>query len=136
MPVRYEPVVFEPKLVNDCVDLRFGLLSFGCVLLKAGCRCRKSHQDLTCGTLDLAHEVAHKMSDRLMSRRPPGTGKDVLSRYYRGDLISALVAYNSRPRKIFAPIPRNGETPRHVAAILKYYRSYLRLARSRTKVQA
>lgn len=49
----------------------------------------------------------------------------VLLRYYRGDLISALVAYNARPRKLFAPIPRNGETPRYVAAVLKYYQTYL-----------
>ena len=49
----------------------------------------------------------------------------VLLRYYRGDLISVLVAYNARPRKLFAPIPRNGETPRYVAAVLKYYQTYL-----------
>src|SRR5262249_55056957 len=40
----------------------------------------------------------------------------VLLNYYDGDLISALVAYNARPRELFAPIPRNGETPRYVAA--------------------
>jgi soluble lytic murein transglycosylase-like protein len=48
----------------------------------------------------------------------------VLLRYYRGDLISVLVAYNSRPRKIFAPIPRNGETPGYVAAVLRFFHAY------------
>jgi soluble lytic murein transglycosylase-like protein len=48
----------------------------------------------------------------------------VLLRYYRGDLISVLVAYNSRPRKIFAPIPRNGETPGYVAAVLRFFDEY------------
>ncbi|SRR6266849_4279540 len=45
----------------------------------------------------------------------------VLLRYYNGDLISALVAYNARPRRLFAPIPRNGETPRYVSAVLHYF---------------
>jgi soluble lytic murein transglycosylase-like protein len=48
----------------------------------------------------------------------------VLLRYYRGDLISVLVAYNSRPRKIFAPIPRNSETPGYVAAVLRFFHAY------------
>jgi len=48
----------------------------------------------------------------------------VLLRYYRGDLISVLVAYNARPRKIFAPIPRNGETPGYVAAVLRFFEEY------------
>lgn len=48
----------------------------------------------------------------------------VLLRYYRGDLISALVAYNSRPRRIFAPIPRNGETPGYLAAVLRFFKEY------------
>jgi hypothetical protein len=45
----------------------------------------------------------------------------VLLRYYDSDLISALVAYNARPRRLFAPIPRNGETPRYVSAVLHYF---------------
>ncbi len=49
----------------------------------------------------------------------------VLLKYYDGDLISVLVAYNANPRKVLAPIPRNGETPRYVAAVLKYYQTYL-----------
>jgi len=44
-----------------------------------------------------------------------------LLRYSNGDLISALVAYNARPRRLFAPIPRNGETARYVSAILRYF---------------
>ena len=35
----------------------------------------------------------------------------ILLRYCDG--VSALVAYNARPRKVFAPLPRNGETPRY-----------------------
>jgi soluble lytic murein transglycosylase-like protein len=38
----------------------------------------------------------------------------VLLRHYEGDVISTLVAYNARPRRLFAPIPRNGETPAYV----------------------
>jgi soluble lytic murein transglycosylase-like protein len=42
----------------------------------------------------------------------------VLLRHYDGDVISALVAYNARPRRLFAPIPRNGETPKYVWRVL------------------
>lgn len=42
----------------------------------------------------------------------------VLLRHYDGDVISTLVAYNARPRRLFAPIPRNGETPRYVWKVL------------------
>jgi soluble lytic murein transglycosylase-like protein len=38
----------------------------------------------------------------------------VLLRHYRGDLVSALVAYNAGPRGGFAPVPQNGETPAYV----------------------
>lgn len=48
----------------------------------------------------------------------------VLLKYYQGDVISALTAYNARPRKLFAPVPRNGETPEYVAAVLAYYQEY------------
>ena len=48
----------------------------------------------------------------------------VLLSYYRGDLISALVAYNARPRRIFAPIPRIGETRSYVAEVLRSFRQY------------
>jgi soluble lytic murein transglycosylase-like protein len=48
----------------------------------------------------------------------------VLLRYYRGDLISALVAYNARPRNLLAPLPNNGETPQYVSRVLHYYARY------------
>jgi soluble lytic murein transglycosylase-like protein len=48
----------------------------------------------------------------------------VLLAHYRGDVISALVAYNARPRKLGAPLPRNGETPGYVKAVLSYWRRY------------
>jgi soluble lytic murein transglycosylase len=46
----------------------------------------------------------------------------VLFRHYRGDVVSALVAYNARPRRIFAPLPENGETEQYVRAVLKRWR--------------
>jgi transposase len=42
----------------------------------------------------------------------------VLLRHYDGDVVSALVAYNARPRRLLAPIPRNGETPMYVWRVL------------------
>ncbi len=48
----------------------------------------------------------------------------VLLRHYTGDVISALTAYNARPRQLFAPIPQNGETPGYVKAVLGYYARY------------
>ncbi len=47
----------------------------------------------------------------------------VLLRHYDGDVVSALVAYNARPRRLFAPIPRNGETPMYVWRVLARARS-------------
>jgi soluble lytic murein transglycosylase-like protein len=47
----------------------------------------------------------------------------VLLRHYDGDLISALVAYNARPRKLFAPVPRNNETPTYVWRVLAQARA-------------
>ncbi len=48
----------------------------------------------------------------------------VLLRHYDGDVISALTAYNARPRRLFAPIPQNGETPGYVRAVLANYARY------------
>ncbi len=48
----------------------------------------------------------------------------VLLKHYQGDLISTLVAYNARPRRLLAPLPSNGETPQYVATVLKYYFQY------------
>lgn len=50
----------------------------------------------------------------------------VLLRHYDGDVISTLVAYNARPRRIFSPIPRNGETPRYVWKVLARTKSLQR----------
>ena len=49
-----------------------------------------------------------------------------LLRYYNGDMVAALAAYNAKPRNPFAPLPRNGETPEYVAAVLRYYDEYTR----------
>ena len=48
----------------------------------------------------------------------------VLHRHYRGDVISALVAYNARPRRLFAPVPRNDETPLYVWRVLARVRRF------------
>ncbi len=48
----------------------------------------------------------------------------VLLRNYEGDVISALVAYNARPRRLFAPVPRNGETPAYVFRVLHRMRAH------------
>ena len=50
----------------------------------------------------------------------------ILLEHYRGDIISSLVAYNARPRRLFAPVPRNGETPGYVWKVLAYYEWYSR----------
>lgn len=47
----------------------------------------------------------------------------VLLKHYRGDVIAALVAYNSGPKPP-AVIPNNGETPEYVLRILRYWRDY------------
>lgn len=46
-----------------------------------------------------------------------------LLKHYRGDVVSALVAYNSGP-KAPAAVPANGETPEYVARVLGYWREY------------
>src|SRR5260370_1430259 len=48
----------------------------------------------------------------------------VLLRHYRGDVVSALVAYNARPRPLFAPLPGNSETPAYVLKVLAFYERY------------
>ena len=37
------------------------------------------------------------------------------------DVISALVAYNARARPLFAPLPRNRETPLYVLKVLAHF---------------
>jgi len=56
----------------------------------------------------------------------------VLLRHYEGDLISALVAYNARPRRLFAPLPRNGETPAYVWKVLAVFRQLVVIERTGT----
>jgi hypothetical protein len=53
----------------------------------------------------------------------------VLLRHYRGDVVSALVAYNARPRMRLAPVPENGETPGYVRRVLGSWRDAERCAR-------
>ncbi len=55
----------------------------------------------------------------------------VLLKYYAGDVTDALVAYNAKARPLFAPIPRNGETPGYVAAVLGYFDEFNRAPSSR-----
>jgi soluble lytic murein transglycosylase-like protein len=55
----------------------------------------------------------------------------VLLRHYEGDVMSTLVAYNARPRALFAPLPRNGETPRYVSRVLDRMRWFDRELRAR-----
>lgn len=50
----------------------------------------------------------------------------VLLRHYQGDVISALVAYNGRPRPRLAPLPDNQETPRYVRAVLRFWANFER----------
>jgi hypothetical protein len=56
----------------------------------------------------------------------------VLLRHYEGDVISALVAYNARPRRLFAPMPRNGETPAYVWKVLAVFRQLAVIERTAT----
>lgn len=46
----------------------------------------------------------------------------VLLRYYRGDVVSTLVAFNAGPRPAGAPVPENGETPGYVKGVLASWR--------------
>lgn len=48
----------------------------------------------------------------------------VLLKHYEGDVIAALVAYNSGPKAKLAPVPANGETPDYVLNILRYWRAF------------
>jgi soluble lytic murein transglycosylase-like protein len=50
----------------------------------------------------------------------------VLLRHYQGDVISALVAYNTRPRKLHAPLPDNRETAPYVLEVLWGWRAFER----------
>jgi len=54
----------------------------------------------------------------------------VLLRHYRGDLVSALVAYNAGARRPLAPVPQNGETPAYVWRVLRYVEHFASAERS------
>ncbi len=47
-----------------------------------------------------------------------------LLKYYGGDVVSALVAYNSGPKAGGTRVPDNGETPGYVLGILGFWRDY------------
>jgi soluble lytic murein transglycosylase-like protein len=57
-----------------------------------------------------------------------------LLRHYEGDVIAALVAYNSGPKARLAPVPANGETPDYVKNILALWKR-LELAGSDPKLK-
>jgi len=59
----------------------------------------------------------------------------VLLRHYQGDLVSVLVAYNAGPRRAYAPIPENGETPLYVAKVLAYLDEFSRGAALSARVR-
>ena len=46
----------------------------------------------------------------------------VLLKHYDGDVIAALVAYNSGPKSKDSAVPENRETPEYVLNILRYWR--------------
>lgn len=50
----------------------------------------------------------------------------ILLKHYQGDVISALVAYNARPRRRLAPLPENSETPAYVRAVLRFWAIFAR----------
>jgi soluble lytic murein transglycosylase-like protein len=47
-----------------------------------------------------------------------------LLKYYEGDVVAALIAYNSGPKAKAARVPDNGETPAYVLRILERWRHY------------
>jgi hypothetical protein len=74
-----------------------------------------------------AKKVGLRLSDLWVPKKNILGGTRLLSallQYYDGDVISALTAYNARPREPLAPLPKNGETPEYVAAVLRYYEEY------------
>lgn len=46
-----------------------------------------------------------------------------LLKHYQGDVVSALVAYNSGPKSATV-VPENGETPDYVVRILRFWAEY------------
>jgi soluble lytic murein transglycosylase-like protein len=50
----------------------------------------------------------------------------ILLRHYQGDVIATLTAYNARPRRLFAPPPKNGETGQYVLVVLARWKLFER----------
>ncbi len=74
-----------------------------------------------------AKKVGLRVSDLWVPKKNILGGTRLLSallQYYDGDVISALTAYNARPREPLAPLPKNGETPEYVAAVLRFFEEY------------
>jgi soluble lytic murein transglycosylase-like protein len=83
------------------------------------------------GLMQLMPYTAKKVGLRVSDLWVPKTnilgGTRLLSallQYYDGDVIGALSAYNARPREPLAPLPKNGETPEYVQAVLRFYEEY------------
>ena len=74
-----------------------------------------------------AKKVGLRVSDLWVPKKNILGGTRLLSallQYYDGDVIGALSAYNARPREPLAPLPKNGETPEYVQAVLRFYEEY------------
>ncbi len=74
-----------------------------------------------------AKKVGLRVSDLWIPKKNILGGTRLLSallQYYEGDVIGALAAYNARPREPLAPLPKNGETPEYVEAVLHYYEEF------------
>jgi soluble lytic murein transglycosylase-like protein len=88
-----------------------------------------------------AKKVGLRISDLWVPKKNILGGTRLLSallQYYDGDVIGALSAYNARPREPLAPLPKNGETPEYVQAVLHFYEEYngAPLQRSGTSLDA
>jgi len=88
-----------------------------------------------------AKKVGLRISDLWVPKKNILGGTRLLSallQYYDGDVIGALSAYNARPREPLAPLPKNGETPEYVQAVLRFYEEYngAPLQRSGTSLDA
>jgi soluble lytic murein transglycosylase-like protein len=74
-----------------------------------------------------AKKVGLRVSDLWVPKKNILGGTRLLSallQYYDGDVISALAAYNARPREPLAPLPKNGETPEYVEAVMRFYEEF------------
>ncbi len=74
-----------------------------------------------------AKKVGLRVSDLWVPKKNILGGTRLLSallQYYDGDVIGALAAYNARPREPLAPLPKNGETPEYVEAVLHFYEEF------------